>query len=138
MKFALSFLALAVLLGGCSKGVELKRPSSDDEIRQKLPGTYLVKLDYASGGNKGTTTFTPEGGLFTKLALTRSNETRNVTYEGYWQVQDGILLTTITNTDNTEVRAVIGRTNRLKIVSLDGHELVFQTQVSGLTYLRRK
>ena len=138
MRRAFTILTLVLLLGACSGKVEFKRPSSDEEIRQKLPGTYLVKVDYPGGNSRGTTTFTPQGGLFTKLALTRSNETRNVFYEGYWQVQDGFLFTTVTNTDNTEVRAAVGHTNQLKIVSLDEHELVYQTRKSSPIYLRRQ
>lgn len=126
------------MVAGCSEPISSKPPTSDEEIRQKLPGTYLVKVDYVNGGTKGETTFTPEGGLFTKLALTRSNETRNVFYEGHWQVRDGVLLTTVTNTDNAETRALLGHTNQLKVVSLDQRELVYETRKSGLTYLRRK
>ena len=137
MKRALIFLVLAMLLEACGRKAGVKQLSGDDQIRAALPGTWEVNVQYVNSTNRGTTTFTPEGGLFTRLTLMRTNDTRNVTYEGYWQIQDGLLLTTITNTDNSEVRAVIGHTNQLKIVSVDAHQLVFDTK-TGLMRLRRE
>ena len=116
----------------------MKTPQDDGEIRQKLPGTWLVKVEASNAGTKGTMTLSPEGGLLTKLVFTRTNNVQNATYQGYWRVQDGDLLITVTNTDNAEKQFAVGRTNHLKIVSLDNHELVVETKTSGMTYYRRQ
>jgi hypothetical protein len=67
----------------------------------------------------------------------RSNVQRTFTYEGKWQIQAGMLITTITKTSVPELEPV-GSTHLYKIIRLDATDLVYRSENGQTAPLKRK
>ncbi len=144
VKAATTLLTLALLLNACSPGEE---QASDSELRQKLTGTWIVEVRDPDGSSstKGTWTVAADDSYTSELSGTVSNELRTTTLQGYIQVRNGFLIETTTNAIPHWIPEVKrgrlppeGATSRIKIVRLDDHELVIETNQFGSVLYTKK
>jgi len=108
MKIALQLLLLITILTACST------VPSDARIQQKIVGTWKA--------GRGTTENRPDGSYVHQFRINVTNEgMKDLTEEGTWRIENGYLITTITNepwpdADHAPLR--------FKVVSIDDHKLV--------------
>ncbi len=100
----------------------LKHPS-DATIRRTLPGTWVA--------NGGSSTCTRDSDGHFVAQLTGRHVGR---LEGTWQVQDGFLIETYTNSSFTKY---LPYTMRGRILRLDSHELAVQEDAATISVSRR-
>src|SRR4029077_10485963 len=100
MKYTTAILFLSLLLTGCGR--------SDTKLSQQVAGTWWQ-------GKSAMMVFNPNGGFsFRMWAGGRTNG-----FAGTWQIQEGVMTMTVTNTGNAESRGGVGETQHFKIVRLD-------------------
>jgi hypothetical protein len=92
------FSLLAGNLGRIQAADEAQKSQSDAEIRQKIVGTWIIDEVTSNGtySAKGTITYASDSNYVAKATVVEGGRTRNVKYEGMWQVENGILTDTIT------------------------------------------
>lgn len=61
---------------------------------------------------------------------TVTNTSKQFSYEGKWEISNGILITTLTNTSEPKYEPP-GRIDRFKILRLDESELVYKDEDKG-------
>jgi len=142
MKTTLTF-ALVLSLTACSYRT---RSVSDSELRDRLTGTWHVKVIGVDGSSdtRGTFTVASDDSYRSELVTTVSNEMRPVTLQGFISVRDGFLIETTTNAVPHWLpeakRGTLppgGTTSRTRIIHLDEHELVTETnQFGSVLYTR--
>ena len=142
MKITSTILALIVLLVACGDN---KQPT-DATLRAGLVGTWNVKVIGADGSSDthGTFTVMSDDGYRSELVTVVSNESRPVTLQGFIRVQDGFLIETTTNAIPHWLpeakRGTLppgGTVSRSKIVRLDEHQFVIETnQFGSVLYTR--
>jgi hypothetical protein len=112
MKNILTLIAVSLLLTACSKH------SSDAQVRQMLPGTWVV----SSGGSVQYTNII---GADTRYAYQHADPKTGsvVDFEGTLQVSDGYLMDTMTKCSRTNVQ--VPHVYRGRIVRADSREMVF-------------
>jgi len=132
-----SFFALVLVFLSC--GCHDNR-SSDAAQRARLTGTWNVRVVDSDGSSdtQGTITVAPDDSYRSELVTTVSNEARSVTLQGYIRIQDGFLVETTTNAvphwlpeAKSGTLPPGGTTSRTKIIRLDEHELVIETNQFG-------
>ena len=124
MKFAITFLAVSLLLMGCRR---------DAKLTKKIPGTW--KHDGISTGSSrdtytSTLTIAPDS-TFSFFRLWNERPITN-TYSGTWKIRDGFMLLTLTNRNGphplpTNFKPVI----KSRIIRLSDHEFV--DEADGIT-----
>lgn len=137
MRIASSFLAFVLVFVCCRCD---DKQSSDAAFRARLTGTWNVRVVGADGSSdtRGTFTVAPDDSYRSELVTTVSNEMRHVTLQGFVQIQDGFLVETTTNAVprwlSEAKRGTLplgGATSRSRIIHLDEHELVIETNQFG-------
>jgi hypothetical protein len=132
MRFALSFVALCLLLTVCRHRDALQQDSSyappqyfnDAEIQSTLPGTWIFEHRFLSISFRSVTTVGSNGDYVSQLTLTKSNDITTLQLEGTWQVRDGVLIDAMTNNSDPEVH--LPYTSERRISRANDHELVFK------------
>ena len=116
MKYTFPLLALSVFLIGCGH-------RSDAEIRKSLPGAWHF-VQASSGGNGDRSTFTvaPNGDFTSEVV--RSDGTLVVQTAGTFQVKDGYLIGTVTNSSQSQSKKHLPFVLRAKIVQADAKKMV--------------
>src|SRR5262249_35419640 len=82
-----------------------QKPPSDAELRQQLIGTWHHEERPAPRSSSGmglslldsTCTFDPSGTFQKKIKIVLNKQEKHTTTMGTWQIQDSVLITTITN-----------------------------------------
>jgi len=110
----IGFIIGLLIIGGLLFWHYRKHPS-DTAVRQGLPGTWVE-----TAGNGITKTITIDSNEHTTIQFSGRATGR---LEGTGQVQDGFLITTITN---SSLAHRVPYTNRMRIVRMADHELVLQ------------
>jgi len=125
MRFLLLLITMAVCLTACDHRQPSSSILSDAEVQKKLAGTWRGKGEYgvctfvvASNGDYAAQT------VFTKAALKRPNDIRNLSTEGTWIIKDGVLIATCTKSNASNAPLYLPMIDRLTIVRLDDRELV--------------
>ncbi|HEX5219004.1 MAG TPA: hypothetical protein VFZ59_05505 [Verrucomicrobiae bacterium] len=120
MKFAVSILAMVLLATACRP----HKDSADDRMQKGLSGTWIFEGKYARGGDtKETITVAPDGRYILVISMpTRTNGPRTVSLEGTLRVENGFLIDTVTK--DSQTNAPVPTTNRIRIIRIDGRELV--------------
>ena len=72
-------------------------------------------------GAEGNVNISSDGSFSSKFY---SSNKLIVSYEGIWQVKDGVWITTITKASGTRHYDPVGTVDRMKIIRVDDHELV--------------
>src|SRR5216683_6104727 len=98
VKLIATFLTMSVLMTACGHRREAQPVSRDAKLRRTMIGTWVVKDD-------GMMTFTSEGSFSSEW--TNLHNKSAWTYEGNWEVTNGVCVTTVTksrpwNTTNSE------------------------------------
>jgi hypothetical protein len=109
---------------------------TDDEIRQRIVGIWLVDTRLSNGNSVvGTEAILSSGVITSKATLTLGDSKEALEFTGTWQVKDGYLIETVkkSNTD----RIPIGKITRDKVITLDDKTYVFETE-SGKTVTRQR
>ena len=128
-----SLLALSPLTGRPAD--EPQTPPSDDEIRQKVVGTWMVDINSVTGVSiKGTVRILSDGSFVSKATAMLRGEKLEIAYEGNWRVKGGYLIETITKSDSE--LAQIGKVTSDKVIRVDDHELSYQ--IAGGKRVTRK
>ena len=114
MRFALSFLALSLLLVSCSdrdappepRSVAAVPVASDAELVRRLPGTYVFEKEFHSSHFRSVSTLGTNSAYETRITVTKqhTNDTYLVTQEGAWRVKDGYLVVTVTKSSDAAAR----------------------------------
>lgn len=111
-------------------------PPSDAQIIQKIVGTWLVELSGKGATLKGTETFLADGKIVSKYHITGIHGDVDVVSNSTWQVKDGVLTETLTETSNPKMETV-GTTSHRKIIRVDDEELVYQKENGGIATRKR-
>ncbi|HEX4341875.1 MAG TPA: lipocalin family protein, partial [Verrucomicrobiae bacterium] len=112
-KLTLALLGLSLSLTGCHR-------SSDAAISQKTIGTWEITSP------SGKITFRKDGSYTSHWIMFRHDTSEELAYEGTWQIENRILINTVTNASGPEPHAPLGSTDRAKVISIDDHQLTIQ------------
>jgi hypothetical protein len=123
MRIHTFIFALALLVAGCG--------GHDAKLRQQIAGTWPVPPS-------GSITFLSSGCFHFTNSYVSTNATMTWTSDGTWEVRDGFLITTITNSiaSGTDEKAQVGQTSRSKINFIDEHNLCYGDESHGSAYHR--
>ena len=116
MRIYIFIFALALLVAGCG--------GRDAKLRQQITGTWPVPPS-------GSMTFLAAGSFHFTNSYVSTNATLTWASDGTWDVRDGFLITTITNSiaSGTDEKAQVGKTSRGKITFIDEHNLCYTVGV---------
>jgi hypothetical protein len=130
MKFLLILFALSLLLTACNSH------QSDEEIRNKLQGTWLLQEE-----NFKTTTTVSSNGFYVCQTILytalKGFETNNL--EGQWAVKDGFLIDTIMATSETmPTNFHLPYSSRALVIRINDYKLVEKDEQTGAEVVMRK
>ena len=109
---------------------------TDDEIRKSVVGTWMVDNRLTNGvAIKGDVTILSNGSFVSKTTLVFGDKKQKDGYEGTWQVENGYLIETITNS-YTKLH-LVGKITRDKIIHVDDFAISYQTE-NGKTIVRKR
>jgi hypothetical protein len=118
MKYAIAFLCLSLLLTACDR--------HDAKLRKQITGTWaedhFFDMTLASDG---------------RFASRLTQATNVFTFEGTWLVKDDVLVMSITNATGTSSHVSAGSVDRMKIISVDDHHLVYKAPPGQIIKLNR-
>jgi len=119
MKMPFALLILASVLAGCSR-------QTDARVPKDLAGTWIATGSYSNGDSfKSTITFDRSSNYVCQIVRQgASGTTRTSDMEGNFQIQDGMLIDTMTKHSNTN--AVLPTSTRTRIVRIDAREMVLK------------
>lgn len=110
---------------------------TDDGIRQKVVGTWIVDRQSSNGLSiEGTVKILSDGSFVSKATLILGEKKQEDGYEGTWQVMSGYLIETITKTSSKIHR--VGKITRDKIIHVDNSELSYLTESGDVVTRKRK
>jgi hypothetical protein len=100
-------------------------------MHEQVTGTWPV-------APSGSMTFFPDGSFHFTNSFAVSNTMLAFCSDGTWNVRDGFLITTVTNSiaKGTDEKPQIGMTSRGKINLIDEHNLCYGDESSGIAYHR--
>lgn len=110
------------------------KPSSDADIRQRLPGTWL--FDSPGHYFRSTLTIASNGGYVCQLTVSNRQSIRTNELEGTYQVKDGILIDTITKSSITNEPVPLVFSNQ--IIRVNNSEFVYRRLDMGNIVVFRK
>jgi hypothetical protein len=109
---------------------------TDDVIRQRIVGTWMVNLRAPNGNSiVGSDTILVGGTSNSKATLTIGDRKEEIEVSGTWQVKDGYLIGTVKKSNS--VLLPVGKTTRDKVLTLDDNVYVFQME-NGKTMTRQR
>lgn len=124
MTRAVIFAIVVELVAGCSKHGNTKL-TGDADISNRMIGTWKVDETNSNGITaRGQDSFFQNGTFAAKGAFSRGDRHVHIAFAGTWQINQGVLVETITNSDNANLH--IGLITRDKIVSIDSRRYVFR------------
>jgi hypothetical protein len=114
-----------LLLGaGCSDH-SVSKSSNDAGISNRIVGVWKVdEITPKWLTARGLDSFSKDGTFTSKGTLSRGNLHVGLAFSGTWQIGQGVLVQTITNSSNTNLH--IGLVTRTTIVSVDDRHCVFR------------
>jgi len=127
------WLAVAALLGGCGQHDGSATRSPDAKWRSRLTGTWAIE-------GKGATALGADGTFSSRWTNAHANPMAAWQYDGVWTVTGGVCVSTITNSQSwgTTNRMAEGRTDLLRILTLDERELVWESEGQTNSLTRKK
>jgi hypothetical protein len=119
----LIFLCLAFT--GCGR---------DAKLHNQVAGTW------GKFGDSSKMTLDSDGSFHTRFSLVESNNTKEWAQDGTWDVKDGFLIFTVTNSTarNAPIAVSIGQIDRCKIIFIDAHNMVYRSSddKDGFSWIR--
>src|SRR5882724_12090062 len=116
VKLVLSILTLCMLLVACRRS-----SPADSALRQKIVGTW--EMPRKDGASVGFTTFAANGNFVHKSTNRWATGSKEFSYEGTWQLQDGILIFTYKKTSEPKYMPV-GKVERCQVIRAEDRDLV--------------
>ncbi|HXI73337.1 MAG TPA: hypothetical protein VNN22_23600 [Verrucomicrobiae bacterium] len=109
---------------------------TDDEIRQKIVGTWLVN-NHLSNGNSLVVTekILANNSVATKATFTVGEHKEELEDSATWQVKDGYLIETVTKSNSEQVP--LGKITRDKVITLNDNMYICRTE-SGKTVTEKR
>jgi len=132
---------LGLLLTACSRHAESEPLKSNDGLRPKVVGTWL--LDERRQGDftiSGLITFGTDGNSTSTWTVVSPGGTNEWSYESTWWIDGKVITSTVTRASGDK-HEFVGQSTRFEISSLDDHEMVYQAVSfanSQTVRLRRK
>ena len=109
---------------------------TDDEIRQKIVGTWLVNNHFSNGNSLMVTErILSNNSVATKATFTIGEHKEELEYNATWRVKDGYLIETVTKSNSKQVP--LGKITRDKVITLNDNVYVCQTE-SGKTITEQR
>lgn len=133
----LAGLAVSLSIVQCAKKVD--HVMTDTEIHQKMVGIWIIDSTWPGpvpAKVDGTMNLAVDGKFFGVAIFAIANDKRPVVCEGNWQVKEGVLIETVTKSSSKIIR--VGAISRDKIIRVNKHELIFQTEQGGVVTRKRK
>lgn len=123
----LSFVLLGMLLTGCGR--------RETTIQNQVAGTWFHDDSYYRCVMK----LVSDGSFHSRCTTTFTNATYEWSYDGTWEVKDGVLISTITNssTKNTDHFEPVGTVDRVRIVEIDGSHLALAIEDQTNLFVRK-
>jgi len=123
MRIHTFIFALVLLVAGCG--------GRDAKLRQQIAGTWPVPPS-------GSMTFFAGGSFHFTNSYVSTKATLTWASDGAWEITDGFLITTITNSiaSGTDEKPQVGKTSRSKITFIDEHNLCYGDESHGSAYHR--
>ena len=126
---------LAILSGICLLVLGECNRNPDARAQELLTGTWLMSADYG-GANTATYTITvgPDGKYACSVMVRAPSGRQHVfQMQGTWQVQNNVLIDTMTNHSSTN--ATVPLVSRGQIVRLDDREMLLRREtIEGKSY----
>jgi hypothetical protein len=132
MKTLTSYILIAslMLLTGCGH-------RRDTAVRKNLPGIWNVELAFTNAwGSKSTFTIGPNGEFVCQTVT--ASDVQVAELAGTFQVKDGMLIETVTNSTQPKIQGRIPFTSRAQIIRADNHEMAVIYDGDTNTVILRK
>jgi hypothetical protein len=122
-------LILSLLMVSC-------RPD-DSRLKEQIVGTWTP--ENSDGFYLFVITLNSDGSFQSKAKTSSTNPAKEWNYAGSWQLKDGILLSTITNSSgqNTTNLEAVGTIERWRIAVLDDSNLKLEGQAQTNSFKRK-
>jgi hypothetical protein len=130
MRFVPFAIVLGMVVTACHRPA-----SSDDALRQKLVGTWVWSI--GTEGGVGATTLAPDGSFVSKSMNRWPGGSKEFSYEGRWEIKDGLLTFTYLKTSEPEAMPV-GKLEHLEIIRADNRELALLDSSENRTNILRR
>ncbi len=129
-----ALFGLSLLLTACGHQDQAQVQPPDEKLRNALTGTW-------THGNDGSGMLTLDSnGTFTAQWNTTNRPMKVWAYEGTWTATGGVCMMTDTSSQSwgTTNRAPEGRTDRYRIITVDGEHLVWEDAGQTISLTRRR
>jgi hypothetical protein len=144
VRFAITFLGLAVILVGCHRHDEPKPPTEDARLQQKLIGIWSLHIDKDTGGQTyaggqtfdSSLTVASNGAYAAELTTAGSLGVRKFKIEGTMEIKDGFLIDTMLKHSNTNFTH--SSVSRARIIRFDDNELFVKYQEADFESVFRR
>lgn len=110
---------------------------SDQEIRAKIVGTWIVDTQVPNGISiKGYVTLASDHTFVSKGTLKAGDKEQEIEYEGKWEIKEGVLIETITKSNNKG--PTVGTVTRDKVTRITEDELEYETEKGKAVTRKRR
>src|SRR5579871_6461675 len=126
----LLFATFALVTAACSGQSSLTNAPSrtDAEITRNLVGSWKVDVTFPSGTTgKGSVSLAKDGTFTSEGTFAQGDGHISIGYAGTWQVENGVLIETVTNSSHSNLPPV-GLVTRDRILRVDNRKFVFKTE----------
>ena len=125
------FTLLLLTRFGISSGAEI----TDDGIRDKLVGTWIIDRTLPNATSKGEITLSSNGTLTSHGIITTSLRIQPLDFEAIWVVNDGFLIEKVTKSNETRL---VGLVTRDKVIWIDDTTFSYKTEQGDEVTRKRK
>jgi hypothetical protein len=127
MRFTLLIIAASLFLVACGRHNTSQDLSGDAKLRHEIVGTWFT--------TEGVITYLPDGHSLAGF----TNVARELAYETTWAVSNGDIIVTVTNiTGTTTNHEPVGSVERIRVVSIDSTNMVWDDYHHNSMMLKRK
>ena len=127
---ALVFTITLLALSSLAAAGEVVQQQSDDDIREKIGGTWLIDVEQTNVSSaKGTETYFADGRYAVVVSICFGGTTNVDNVQGTWGVTNGLLTLTIPRSSNDVFGKVLSGDWRLlyyRVIRVDDRELTIK------------
>jgi hypothetical protein len=134
VKAIVPFIAFVLLLSACERQ-QGRGVSPAGSTASKLPGVWVAREVGPSGTSIDNTLDIGSDGSYTGASTihTRTNGVGHVEWQGFYRIDGGFLIDTVTNT--SLANASVPETNRAQIIRIDDKEMILAPEKPpGVTF----
>jgi len=127
-------LASLVTFASDGQGASL----TDADIRQKIVGLWGINFTYPDGYSVyGSVTISSDGTFRGKTIIWDHEPKGSLTVEGAWEVRDGFIIETVTNSSDPSLAEVV-KVTKDAVISLDDKQFVYSNEIEKNVKYTRK